>query len=71
MSSSKIASRPPRPRSAPGPRGPAGRTHGLQPRLRRRFKATTDSDHDLPVFPNLAADLVPDGPNRLWIADLT
>ncbi|MGE7156734.1 IS3 family transposase [Methylorubrum rhodesianum] len=47
------------------------REHGLQPRLRRRFKATTDSDHDLPVFPNVAADLVPDGPNQLWIADLT
>jgi putative transposase len=47
------------------------REHGLQPRLRRRFKATTDSDHDLPVFPNLAADLVPDGSNQLWVADLT
>ena len=47
------------------------REHGLQPRLRRRFKATTDSDHDLPVFPNVAAELVPDGPNQLWIADLT
>lgn len=47
------------------------REHGLQPRLRRRFKATTDSDHDLPVFSNVAAELVPDGPNQLWIADLT
>lgn len=47
------------------------REHSLQPRLRRRFKATTDSDHDLPVFPNLAADLVPDGPDQLWVADLT
>ena len=30
------------------------REHDLQPRLRRRFVATTDSDHDEPIFPNLA-----------------
>ena len=27
--------------------------HDLQPRTRRRFVATTDSAHDLPIFPNL------------------
>jgi hypothetical protein len=32
---------------------------------------TTDSDHDSPIFPNLAANLVPDGPNQLWVADLS
>ena len=26
------------------------REHGLQPRIRRRFVATTDSDHDGPIF---------------------
>jgi putative transposase len=47
------------------------REHGLQPRCRRRFVATTDSDHDEPIFPNRAADLKVDGPNQLWVADIT
>lgn len=47
------------------------REHDLQPRLRRRFTATTDSDHDQPIFPNLAKDVVPDGPDQLWVADIT
>lgn len=47
------------------------RDHDLQPRRRRRFVATTDSDHDLPVFLNLARDVVPDGPNQLWNGDIT
>ena len=34
------------------------REHDLQPRTRRRFVATTDSDHDGPIFPNLAKDMV-------------
>ena len=38
---------------------------------RRRFVATTDSDHDEPIFPNLAKDMVLDGPNQLWVADIT
>jgi len=47
------------------------REHGLQPKRRRRFVATTDSDHDQPIFPNLTKDLVVDGPNQLWVADIT
>ena len=47
------------------------REHGLQPKIRRRFVATTDSDHDGPIFPNLAKDLVPSGPNQLWVCDIT
>ncbi|GLS42906.1 putative transposase [Methylobacterium brachythecii] len=47
------------------------REHDLQPRIRRRYVATTDSDHGGPIFPNLAKDLVLDGPNQLWVADLT
>jgi putative transposase len=47
------------------------REHDLQPRRRRRFVATTDSDHDQPIFPNRARKLVVDGPNRLWVADIT
>lgn len=47
------------------------RQHDLQPRTRRRFVATTDSNHDGPIFPNLAAGLVPTGPDQLWVADIT
>jgi len=47
------------------------REHGLRPKVRRRFVATTDSDHDGPIFPNLAKDVVPNGPNELWVSDLT
>lgn len=47
------------------------REHDLQPRMRRRFVATTDSAHDGPIFPNRAADRVVDGPNQLWVADIT
>jgi transposase InsO family protein len=32
---------------------------------------TTDSNHDGPIFPNLAKSFVPTGPNQLWVADLT
>jgi putative transposase len=45
--------------------------NGLSVRPRRRFVATTDSDHDGPIFPNLAKDVVPKGPNQLWVADIT
>ena len=38
------------------------REHGLTVRPRRRFVATTDSDHDGPIFPNLAKDVVPTVP---------
>ncbi|RZN13439.1 hypothetical protein CWO90_45000 [Bradyrhizobium sp. Leo121] len=47
------------------------REHDLQPRARRRYIATTDSDHDQPIFPNLAKDMTVDGPNQLWVADIT
>ncbi len=47
------------------------REHDLQPKRRRRYVATTDSNHDSPIFPNLARDRVADGPNQLWVADLT
>ena len=47
------------------------REHGLQPRMRRRYTATTDSDHDHPIFRNLAKEKVVDGANQLWVADIT
>ena len=47
------------------------REHDLQPRRRRRYVATTDSDHDQPIYPNRTQDLAIDGPNQLWVADIT
>ena len=47
------------------------REHDLQPKQRRRYVVTTDSDHDSPIFPDLAKDVVLERPNQLWIADLT
>ncbi len=47
------------------------REHGLQPKRRRRFVATTNSDHDGPIFPDRAKDLVLTGRDQLWVADLT
>lgn len=47
------------------------RLHGMQVRPRRRYVATTDSDHESPIFPNLAKGLALTGPDQLWVADLT
>jgi putative transposase len=47
------------------------REHDVTVRPRKRFVATTDSDHDGPIFPNLARDIVPARPNQLWVADIT
>jgi putative transposase len=41
------------------------REHDLEPRRRRRHLATTDSDHDQPIYPNRTRDLTIDGPNQL------
>jgi putative transposase len=43
----------------------------LTVRPRRRWVATTDSNHDGPIFPNLAQGLAPIGPNELWVADIS
>lgn len=47
------------------------REHDLQPRRRRRYVATTDSNHDQPIFPDRSKDIILDGPDQLWVADLT
>jgi len=38
---------------------------------RRRFVRTTDSNHGLPVYPNLAKEMVLTGTDQLWVADIT
>jgi putative transposase len=41
---------------------------GVQCRKRKRFAITTDSRHNLRVYPNLAKDLVLDRTDKLWCA---
>ena len=47
------------------------RESGLQVRPLRRFVRTTQSDHQNPIFLNLAQGFTPTGPDQLWAADLT
>lgn len=45
---------------------------GLRCRQKRRFKATTDSRHSLPVAPNLLdRQFAVTAPNRAWVTDIT
>jgi len=45
--------------------------HHLQRKQRRRFVRTTDSNHGLPVYPNIIGDLVIERPDQVWAADIT
>ena len=48
------------------------RENGIRARHKRRYKATTDSTHTLPVAPNvLDRNFTPTAPNQAWSADLT
>lgn len=48
------------------------RLHNVRPKQVRRFKATTDSRHNLPVAENhLDRQFVPEAPNATWAADIT
>jgi putative transposase len=47
------------------------KAHGLGIRPRRRFVRTTDSAHDLPIFPNLYRNVIPTRPDVVWVADFT
>lgn len=45
---------------------------GLRCRQRRKFKATTNSKHDLPVAENLLNQtFAPNAPNQNWLTDIT
>ena len=46
--------------------------HGIRAKGKRRFKVTTDSNHDLPIAPNLLDrqfDVAE--PDRVWVGDIT
>jgi putative transposase len=48
------------------------RENGIRARHKRRYKATTDSRHGLPVAPNiLDRHFTPQAPNQAWTADIT
>lgn len=44
---------------------------GMKVRLKMRKPRTTDSTHGLPTFPNIIKDIIPTGPNQLWVSDIT
>jgi transposase InsO family protein len=45
---------------------------GLRAKAAKKFKATTNSKHDLPVAPNLLQqDFSASEPNRKWVSDIT
>lgn len=37
---------------------------------RRKFLLTTDSQHGLPIYPNLAEGMLLTGMDQLWVADI-
>jgi len=48
------------------------RENGIRARHKRRFKATTDSKHSMPVADNLLnRQFTPEAPNKLWAGDIT
>ena len=48
------------------------REQGLVLRRKRKFVRTTDSNHDLPVAPNLLArNFTQEACNRVWVSDIT
>ena len=45
---------------------------GLHAKAKRKYKATTQSNHNLPVAPNvLAQRFEAEGPNQKWVSDIT
>ncbi|MBW2305076.1 MAG: IS3 family transposase, partial [Deltaproteobacteria bacterium] len=48
------------------------RKAGIRSRVKRKFKATTNSKHNLPVAPNLLnQNFNVAAPNRTWVGDIT
>ena len=48
------------------------KAHGIRCKQVKKFKATTNSNHALPVAENLLAqNFTADAPNRIWVTDIT
>ena len=46
--------------------------HGIRARGKRRFKVTTDSNHQLPISPNLLKrEFTVSEPDKVWVGDIT
>ncbi len=46
--------------------------HGIRAKGKRRFKVTTDSNHDLPISPNLLnREFAVAEPDKVWVGDIT
>jgi putative transposase len=46
--------------------------HGIRAKGKRRFKVTTDSNHDLPISPNLLnREFIVAEPDKVWAGDIT
>ena len=46
--------------------------HGIRAKTKRKFRVTTDSNHDLPIAPNrLMRDFSPPQPDQAWAGDIT
>jgi transposase InsO family protein len=59
----------------PASRGMVGRLmkkNGIRSRIRKKYKATTDSNHNLPVAENLLnRDFTAEARNQKWLSDIT
>ena len=44
---------------------------GIQARIKRRYKTTTNSKHSNRVYPNLIKDFLTTGINQVWCSDIT
>ena len=47
------------------------RANGISCSIRRAYKHTTNSNHNLAKYPNLVKNLVPARLNQIWHADIT
>lgn len=48
------------------------RENEIQPKVKRKFKTTTDSKHDLPIAPNiLDREFTVEEPDEVWVSDIT
>ncbi len=48
------------------------RRHNLMVHIKRRKRyRTTDSNHNYRRYPNLIEGVVPNGPNQIWVSDIT
>lgn len=45
--------------------------HGLMLRKHRKGPRTTNSNHDLPVYPDLVKNLLVTRPTQVWVSDIT